>query len=111
MPVGMKIEIGDFAEAISTRIWESVGRANWRPFALARDFVRTLGMKSQAQWDAYVDSGRFPRDLPKAPHMVYADAGWRSWGDWLGTERIANQLRRYLPFNEARTFVRSLGLK
>jgi predicted helicase len=30
VPVGMKIKLGDFAEAISTRLWESVGRANWR---------------------------------------------------------------------------------
>ena len=38
VPVGMKIKLGDFAEAISTRIWQSVGRANWRRFEDARDF-------------------------------------------------------------------------
>jgi hypothetical protein len=32
VPVGMKMKLSDFAEAISTRVWESVGRANWRPF-------------------------------------------------------------------------------
>ena len=37
IPVGMKMKLGDFAEAISTRIWESVGRANWRKFEDARD--------------------------------------------------------------------------
>jgi hypothetical protein len=36
VPVGMKIELGDFAGAISTRIWESVGRANWRSFEPAK---------------------------------------------------------------------------
>jgi superfamily II DNA or RNA helicase len=177
IPVGMKMKLGDFAEAISTRIWESVGRANWRPFILAREFVRnlslkssaewddycksdrrpfdiptnpniayaedgwigmgdwlgtgtiathlrkyrpfqkarrfvrTLGLKSQADWDTYANSSRWPSDLPKAPHMVYADEGWRSWGDWLGTGRIANQLRKCRPFTKARAFVRSVGLK
>jgi predicted helicase len=32
VPVGIKMKLGDFAEAISTRVWESVGRANWRRF-------------------------------------------------------------------------------
>src|SRR5260370_22186951 len=39
IPVGMKMTLGDFAEAISTRVWTSVGRANWRKFEDARDFV------------------------------------------------------------------------
>ena len=39
IPVGMKMKLGDFAEAISTRVWESVGRANWRKFEDARAFV------------------------------------------------------------------------
>ena len=32
-------------------------------------------------------------------------------GDWLGTGRIADQLRVYRPFNEARLFVHTLDLK
>ncbi len=32
VPVSMKIKLGDFAEAVSTRVWRSVGRANWRKF-------------------------------------------------------------------------------
>ena len=42
IPVGMKMKLGDFAEAISTRIWESVGRANWRKFEDARALVREV---------------------------------------------------------------------
>jgi hypothetical protein len=32
-------------------------------------------------------------------------------GDWLGTGTVANWLRKYLPFHEARAFVRKLNLK
>src|SRR5205807_8947541 len=46
VPIGMKVELTDFAEAISTRMWESVGRANWRLFGEAREFVRKLGLRS-----------------------------------------------------------------
>ena len=39
------------------------------------------------------------------------DNDWKGWGDWLGTGTIAPQNREYLSFEEARKFVRSLGLK
>jgi superfamily II DNA or RNA helicase len=111
VPVGMKIELGDFAEAISTRIWESVGRANWRSFEDARAFARGLGLKSETEWRAYRKSGRKPFDIPTNPHRAYADAGWAGMGDWLGTGTVASFLRQYRPFRRAREFVRGLNLK
>jgi len=62
VPVGMKMKLGEFAEAISTRVWESIGRANWRKFEDARAFVRSLGLKSEAEWRAYRTSGKKPND-------------------------------------------------
>src|SRR5260221_2459090 len=53
IPAGMKMKFSDFAGAISTRIWEGVGRANWRAFEDARAFVRRLGLKSSAEWFHY----------------------------------------------------------
>ena len=111
VPVGMKMKLGDFAEAISTRVWESVGRANWRKFEDARDFVRSLGLKSETEWRGFCKSGKKPADIPGHPHDVYAEAGWAGMGDWLGTGTIASYLREYRSFKEARAFVRRLGLK
>ena len=109
--VGMKMKLGDFAEAISTRIWESVGRANWRNFEDARDFVRRLGLKNYTEWKEYCRSGKKPADIAFAPDQLYAEAGWLGWGDWLGTGRIAWRLRQYRSFDDARAFVYGLGLK
>jgi superfamily II DNA or RNA helicase len=111
IPVGMKMKLGDFAEAISTRIWESVGRANWRKFEDARAFVRKLGLKNGDEWREYRSSDRKPADIPAAPDAVYAEAGWAGYGDWLGTGNVAFALRQYQPFNRARAFARGLGLK
>jgi len=105
------MKLGDFAEVISTRVWESVGRANWRPFEDARAFVRGLGLKSGAEWSAYCHSGKKPADIPTAPNYIYGNEGWSSWGDWLGTGSVADQYRQYLSFKKARAFVRGLGLK
>ncbi len=45
------------------------------------------------------------------PNRTYADKGWRGYGDWLGTGNIANFLKQYRPFHEARAFVHKLKLK
>jgi hypothetical protein len=110
VPVGMKIKLGDFAEAISTRLWENVGRANWRPFDDARTFVRSLGCKNHLDWVAYCQSGERPSDIPAAPSVSYPKE-WSSWGDWLGTGFVHHSLREHLPFKEARVFAHNLGLK
>jgi superfamily II DNA or RNA helicase len=109
VPVGMKIKLGDFAEAISTRVWESVGRANWRRFEDARAFVRSLGLKSFTEWRHYSKSGKRPDDMPGNPRVRYADAGWAGWGDWLGTGRRRG--KGWRNFKEARAFVHGLNLK
>jgi hypothetical protein len=109
VPVGMKIKLGDFAGAISTRLWQSIGRANWRPFDDARAFVRTLGLKSQDDWNAYCRSGKKPNDIPVTPDRAYADDGWAGLFDFLGAGRRRG--RGWQPFDKARAFARTLDLK
>ena len=111
IPVGMNMKLGDFAEAISTRVWDSVGRANWKRFEDARAFARGLGLKSHTEWWHYSKSGKRPADIPSNPSITYATSGWAGYGDWLGTGRVADQLRQYRSFKKARTFVHGLNLK
>jgi hypothetical protein len=77
----------------------------------ARDFVRSLGLKSRAEWQAYRKSGEKPDDIPTNPNIKYAEEGWSGMGDWLGTGTLAPQLRQYRSFPKARAYVRRLGLK
>src|SRR5262249_61093496 len=60
-------------------------RGDWRPFNKARAFVRSLGLKSGADWKTYCRSGKKPDDIPVKPYGAYADAGWAGMSDWLGT--------------------------
>ena len=115
--IGMKMKLSDFAEAISTRVWESVGRANWRPFDEAVKFVHELKLKKAADWRAYRRGER--KDLPSKPHDIPGDPQdtygeeFRQkggWGAWLGTGTISTHLRTYRPYDEAVKFVRKLGL-
>jgi hypothetical protein len=96
--------------------WLGTGRVaaqslQFRSFKKAREFVRRLGLRSQAEWVGYCKSGKKPADIPASPEHVYATTGWVGWGDWLGTDTVANRLRQHRSFKKARSFVRRLELK
>ena len=88
----------------------------YRPFLKAREFARSLGLNGESQWRSFCkgslpDKGTLPSDIPANPYSTYADQGWAGVGDWLGTGNVALFLREYRAFEDARSFVHSLGLK
>ncbi|MDH3203553.1 MAG: hypothetical protein OEL81_02600 [Nitrosopumilus sp.] len=96
--------------------WLGTGRkANknleFLPFDEAREFVNSLKLKGQSDWNTFCKSGNKSDNIPTAPNSTYNKKGWTNWGDWLGTGIIATKDREYLPFNEAREFVQGLKLK
>jgi len=52
-----------------------------------------------------------PADIPANPNKTYKDNGWNGFGDWFGTGVIAPSLREYRPFEEAKKYIHTLGLK
>jgi len=86
-------------------------KRKYRIFQEARRFVRSLKIKNESEWRTYTKSGRKPTDIPADPKQVYKNKGWKGFGDWLGTGRIATFERKYRSFEDARKFVRSLKLK
>jgi len=79
-------------------------------FEEAKSFVHGLGLKNLEDWRKYAKSENRPKDIPTNPHNVYK-LEWKSFGDWLGTGTVASQKKEFLPFEDARKLVRSLGLK
>ena len=82
----------------------------FRHFAKAREFVHGLGLKSSTEWRTYSKSGGRPDDIPCTPDKVY-QSDWRGWGDWLGNGKIAPIKRKYLPFDAAKEYARSLDIR
>ncbi len=96
--------------------WVGTGRIATRDvvycsFEDARAFVHTLNLKSGKYWRHYTQSGNKPDDVPANPNHVYKNKGWISWGNWLGTGRVADQLKIFQRFEDAREFVHTLGLE
>jgi superfamily II DNA or RNA helicase len=82
------------------------GAMSFLDFEEAREYVRNLGLKNKDEYAAWAQSNMKPEKIPASPAHVYGDL-FKGWGDWLGTGRVANQDIEYLPFAEARAFVRS----
>ncbi|MEO5957614.1 MAG: hypothetical protein ABIR80_00700, partial [Opitutaceae bacterium] len=81
----------------------------------AREFVHSLKLAGQMEWKAYCkrllpNLPAKPEDIPARAPRVYEGRGWISWGDWLGNGKVSAAARNYLPYLEAREFVRSLAL-
>jgi len=59
---------------------------HYRLFEEAREFARSLNLKSFQQWRDYSKSGVKPHDIPTDPRKVYGDQGWKGFADWLGKQ-------------------------
>jgi superfamily II DNA or RNA helicase len=79
------------------------------PFKRARRYARALGLKSQREWKTYATSEARPTNIPGHPENTYKSE-WAGYGDWLGTGRVWNSHRKFLPFKRARQHARALGL-
>ncbi len=105
-----KVSYKQIFHKLSLKTWESLGKSNWLPFEDARHFVQLLNLKNQDEWREYCSSYARPPDIPSAPNTVYLKE-WKSFGDWLGTNAVANKYQVFMSFSKARAFVRKLQLK
>jgi len=110
-----------------TRTYKGRGWINWDdwlgtellPFEEAREFARSLGLETSKEWWMFCkggmpEKGTLPGNIPSAPSLTFNNHGWINWANWLGTDTIwistGRHRRDWVPFKEARKFVRSLKL-
>jgi hypothetical protein len=78
----------------------------------ARAFVQSKKITGDASFRKYKKENKLPKNFPRVPDNYYLNQGtWKGWGDFCNTGNISTRDIEYRPFNEAREFVRSLGLK
>ena len=59
------------------------------PFAVARKFTKSLGLRCQKDWQVYCISKlthlpKKPLEIPSNPGKKYKGQGWSGFADWLG---------------------------
>ena len=91
-------------------------KKGFKSFEDTREFVRSLGIKTEPEWRRWMSSHKKPIDIPANPEKIYKDQ-WTTMGDWFGTGRIADKFKRdiWLPLKqakpEARRIAKEQGIK
>jgi hypothetical protein len=87
------------------------GEQNFWTFKKSREYVHKLHIKSQKEWRQKVSEREIPKEIPSRPDSHYKNKGWKSWPDWLGTDRIATKIisQNWLPWKIANPIYKKIS--
>ena len=110
------IEAEQFINAIELKCWGRLAQLEPMSYADASAFVQSIDVRSQKQFRKWrrgwmPNLPPVPEDLPANPNNAYHGRGWKTWGDFFGTGIVSSKFQTFRPFDEARAFVRTLGIK
>ena len=89
----------------------STQKRQFKSFEEAQKYVQQLGIKLTHDYRRLSRKGELPKDMPSNPYEVYTGKGWRGWGHFLGTGRVATQTRQVWSFEKAKEYVRAEDIK
>jgi hypothetical protein len=92
----------------------------YRPFNEAREFVRSLKLKSKKEWIEYTKTSKMPSDIPINPEDAYSafkkyaskkektkySTNWVDIYDWVGTPKIKKR-----PYQATKAFAKRSKIK
>lgn len=72
-----------------------------------------LNINNYFEWKQHTKENKIPDFIPNRPDRYYKKRGWLSWGDFLSTDRIANQYKKniFLSYNDAQKFIIENNIK
>ena len=79
-------------------------------FSKAREWARSLKLKSAREWLEYVKYEEFPDDIPKSPNTVYKDE-WRGYNDWLREDERVIQNFHFIEHDEAKSILKKHNIQ
>ena len=82
----------------------------YKSYIKAKKYAQSLKLKSRSEWFRRTKEKNFPKNIPAYPESTYNNE-WKSWGDFLGTGRIADQFKVFRPYKEAKKYAKVLKLK
>jgi hypothetical protein len=81
---------------------------NYLTYNEGKEFLSKYNLKTAKDYQTLIKNNDF--NLPLKPNRFYKNRGWVSWGDFLGTGKIANQLREFYTYTEFKRKVKELKL-
>ena len=99
---------GDFLGTKNTATREK----KYKSYVYAKKYAHKLNLKNQNEWYEHTKNTSFPSEIPKSVESVYKKKGeWISWGEFLGTNFISLQLRKFRSYEEAKKYAKSKGIR
>jgi hypothetical protein len=81
---------GDFLG--TNRIWDNL--VSYILYEESKKIIKSLQIKTCVEYKEFAKGGKIPKNIPNRPERYYKNRGWVSWGDFLGTGRVANQYKK-----------------
>lgn len=100
-----------WSEFLGKPIFKKKHNNLYYPYEMCKSIIKNEKIKSKT--DFYNKIKKLMSNdigIPYNPSIVYKDK-WEGWGLFLGTGRIQDNLKEYLPFESARDWARNLSLK
>lgn len=71
-----------------------------------KNIQKYFNVKSKSQW--YKNISNLPDTIPSNPREVYLERGWISWGDFLGTNKIQDNIKskNYISYDDAKIWIK-----
>ena len=85
-------------------------KQRWLDFEVAKSWTQSRSFVSMR---AFRDFNFLPENIPRNPHFVYRNTGWKDWYDFLGKPRPKRRKSQkgWRTFESARSWARELNLK
>jgi superfamily II DNA or RNA helicase len=106
-----KVEAEEFNKAVKIKLWDKLAISIKQSYIEARKIVNHLKIKSGNHYRKFYNQNKLPADLPASPEVYYKNKGWTTWGEFLSTGRIADQLKEFIELNDLKKIVRKLKIK
>ena len=106
-----KIEAEEFDHAIKLKVWDKVGKSNYRSYEESKRYVANFKIKHSVDWFNNFCKHHKPIDIPWNPQNIYKFSGWVSWKDFLGKNFDSRFDRDYYDYETASKKIRKIKLK
>ena len=83
-------------------------KRKYRSYRKAKKYAISLNLNKQSEWFDHCKSGEKPADIPAGVRRTYKNE-FKSWGDFLGTGRMADKFKKFENFEKARKIARELN--
>ena len=104
------ISWGDFLGTNKTQ--DNLIISNYVSYENAKAIVKkTINATTEKEWKKLAKENKIPNEIPNRPRRFYEKRGWISWGDFLNTNRVANQNKEFLSYQGAVDWLKKSNVK